>query len=152
MFHAFTPLGVALLLEVQDRAAKDPELSILDLLESMVQERPALPLDLGAQLSQKINGFQMLCAPAQGTANLFLGLALPDGQLFLVPSEVSLAKLELALTCPVEEIAVAMAQAMAKQWDRVQAACKAQERAGGTSALLDANGHSQALQKPSDAL
>ena len=143
-----SPLGLALLMEINARALQSPETSILDILQGMVNDKPALALEAGRALADKLNDLQVLTFPEPGTANIFLGLAFPDGKLVLVPNIMSLNEIIFAITSPLEMIGSSMGIAMSRQWDRIQEAAKTQAVDCPAIALVDANGTPQAIQRP----
>jgi len=148
--YLLTPLSLAIVIELQKRAVETPEASLLDLLATMAQERRPLPIDAARALATKLNDYQVLTTPPPGSANLFLGIAFPDGKLILAPKPLSLAKLQLALVSPLEDLAAGLGQAMGKQWDRIQASSMTQEAPGATPAPEVAPDTVEPLQSASD--
>ena len=136
-----TPVAAALLIEVQERARRDPEKSFIDLLADLIKDRPPLPIEEGRSLAARLNAVQALCHPAPGSATLFLGLALPGGQLYIVPTVASMIRLETAITSPLAELGAALGEGMGGSWNTIQSAVALQNAASRTEGLVDPQGN-----------
>lgn len=122
-YTPLTPISLAVAMELQRRAQANPEITILEALQGLLEDRPNLDLQGAKPVCAQINDLMDVTAPPPDRARMVLMVALPGntGVLFTA-SEILLSDVKLLPRSPVLHMAAKLAASMDQSWEEFRKA------------------------------
>jgi hypothetical protein len=124
-YEPISMLALSVAFEIERRAKEQPDLTLLAILENILNEKPVLGSEAVAKRTQMVNDLLGLASPDDDKARMILIMALPQaGGIMFTATDILMSDVILIPGCPVMNMANHLAKSIAPQWPQFRKAAE----------------------------